>query len=38
MGDVVAFCFFGDCSKFWKSFIRECVEYRSVFFEDLSLE
>lgn len=38
VGDAVALCSFGDCSKLWKSFIRECVEHRSVFPEDLSLE
>ncbi|XP_014642761.1 PREDICTED: helicase with zinc finger domain 2 [Ceratotherium simum simum] len=38
VGDAVALCSFGACSKLWKSFIRECVEHRSVCPEDLSLE
>lgn len=38
VGDAMALCSFGDCSKLWKSFIRECVEHRSVCPESLSLE
>ncbi|XP_045385326.1 helicase with zinc finger domain 2 isoform X3 [Lemur catta] len=38
VGDAVALCSFGTCSKLWKSFIRECVERRSVLPEGLSLE
>lgn len=38
VGDAVALCSFGACSKLWKSFIRECVERHSVCPEGLSLE
>ncbi|XP_036099976.1 helicase with zinc finger domain 2 isoform X1 [Molossus molossus] len=38
VGDAVALCSFGACSKLWKSFIRQCVEHRSVCPEGLSLE
>ncbi|XP_054433461.1 3'-5' exoribonuclease HELZ2 isoform X2 [Pteronotus mesoamericanus] len=38
VGDAVALCSFGACSKLWKSFIRECVQHRSVCPEGLSLE
>ncbi|XP_054994475.1 helicase with zinc finger domain 2 isoform X2 [Sorex araneus] len=38
VGDAVALCSFGACSKLWKSFIRECVEHHSVCPQDLSLE
>ncbi|XP_028380842.2 LOW QUALITY PROTEIN: helicase with zinc finger domain 2 [Phyllostomus discolor] len=38
VGDAVALCSFGACSKLWKSFVRQCVEHHSVFPEDLSLE
>ncbi|XP_047396940.1 helicase with zinc finger domain 2 isoform X2 [Sciurus carolinensis] len=38
VGDAVALCSFGACSKLWRSFIRECVEHRSVCPESLSLE
>ncbi|KAM5304642.1 3'-5' exoribonuclease HELZ2 [Glossophaga mutica] len=38
VGDAVALCSFGACSKLWKSFIRQCAEHRSVFPEDLALE
>ncbi|CAH6776633.1 Helz2 [Phodopus roborovskii] len=37
VGDAVALCSSGACRKLWKSFIRECIEHRSVFPEDLSL-
>ncbi|KAM6147767.1 3'-5' exoribonuclease HELZ2 isoform 2-T2 [Erethizon dorsatum] len=37
VGDAVALCSFGACSKLWKSFIRECMEHRSIFPEGLSL-
>ncbi|XP_048205677.1 helicase with zinc finger domain 2 isoform X2 [Perognathus longimembris pacificus] len=37
VGDAVALCSFGACSKLWKSFIRECIEHRSVCPEGLSL-
>ncbi|XP_036915978.1 helicase with zinc finger domain 2 [Sturnira hondurensis] len=37
VGDAVALCSFGACSKLWKSFLRQCAEHRSVFPEDLSL-
>lgn len=38
VGDAMALCSFGACSKLWKSFIYECVEHRSVCPEGLSLE
>ncbi|KAK2493574.1 hypothetical protein MC885_018023 [Smutsia gigantea] len=38
VGDAVALCSYGACSKLWKSYIRECVEHRSVCPEGLSLE
>lgn len=38
VGDAVALCSFGACSKLWKSFIRQCVAHRSVYPEGLSLE
>ncbi|XP_036281818.1 helicase with zinc finger domain 2 [Pipistrellus kuhlii] len=38
VGDAVALCSFGACSKLWKSFIRQCVAHRSVCPEGLSLE
>lgn len=38
VGDAVALCSFGACSKLWKSFIRQCVTHRSVYPEGLSLE
>ncbi|KFO37510.1 Peroxisomal proliferator-activated receptor A-interacting complex 285 kDa protein [Fukomys damarensis] len=37
VGDAMALCSFGACSKLWKSFIRECVEHNSIFPEGLSL-
>lgn len=38
VGDAVALCSFGACSKLWKSFVRECVQRRSVCPKGLSLE
>lgn len=38
VGDAVALCSFGACSKLWKGFIKECSEHRSMWPEDLSLE
>uniref|UniRef100_A0A8C5XPG5 Helicase with zinc finger 2 n=1 Tax=Microcebus murinus TaxID=30608 RepID=A0A8C5XPG5_MICMU len=38
VGDAVALCSFGACSKLWKSFVRECVQQRSVCPAGLSLE
>ncbi|XP_036757595.2 helicase with zinc finger domain 2 isoform X2 [Manis pentadactyla] len=38
VGDAVALCSYGACSKLWKSYIRECVEHHSVCPEGLSLE
>ncbi|ELK04416.1 Peroxisomal proliferator-activated receptor A-interacting complex 285 kDa protein [Pteropus alecto] len=38
VGDAVALCSFGACSKLWKSFIRECVDRHSVCPKSLSLE
>lgn len=38
VGDAVALCSFGACSRLWRSFIRECVEHHSVCPASLSLE
>uniref|UniRef100_A0A5F8GV91 RNA helicase n=1 Tax=Monodelphis domestica TaxID=13616 RepID=A0A5F8GV91_MONDO len=38
VGDAVALCSFGRCSKVWKHFIQECVEMRSVSPVDLTME
>ncbi|XP_007952888.2 helicase with zinc finger domain 2 [Orycteropus afer afer] len=38
VGDAVALCSFGACSRLWKSFIRECIEHQSIFPQGLSLE
>ncbi|XP_023560032.1 helicase with zinc finger domain 2 isoform X2 [Octodon degus] len=37
VGDAVALCSFGACSKLWKSFIRGCIDHHSIFPEGLSL-
>ncbi|XP_044515585.1 helicase with zinc finger domain 2 [Gracilinanus agilis] len=38
VGDAVALCSFGHCSKVWKHFIQECVEMGSVSPVDLTME
>ncbi|XP_074867921.1 3'-5' exoribonuclease HELZ2 [Carettochelys insculpta] len=38
VGDAVALCSHGQCSKIWKRFIQECIEKGSVTPETLSLE
>uniref|UniRef100_A0A7N4P008 Helicase with zinc finger 2 n=1 Tax=Sarcophilus harrisii TaxID=9305 RepID=A0A7N4P008_SARHA len=38
VGDAVALCSFGRCSKVWKHFIQECIEMRSVSPVDLTME
>uniref|UniRef100_A0A8D0MAG4 RNA helicase n=1 Tax=Sus scrofa TaxID=9823 RepID=A0A8D0MAG4_PIG len=38
VGDAVALCSFGTCSRLWKGFIRECVAHQSICPEGLSLE
>nr|XP_055162069.1 helicase with zinc finger domain 2 isoform X2 [Nyctereutes procyonoides] len=38
VGNALALCSSGACSKLWKSFIRECVKHHSVCPESLSLE
>ncbi|XP_074066579.1 3'-5' exoribonuclease HELZ2 isoform X2 [Macrotis lagotis] len=38
VGDAVALCSFGRCSKVWKHFIQECVEMHSVSPVDLTME
>lgn len=38
VGDAVALCSVGACSKLWKCFIRDCMEHHSVCPPDLSLE
>ncbi|NXK71659.1 HELZ2 Helicase, partial [Amazona guildingii] len=37
VGDAVALCSHGQCSKVWKRFIQECIEKESVFPEDLTM-
>uniref|UniRef100_A0A7M4EGY0 Helicase with zinc finger 2 n=1 Tax=Crocodylus porosus TaxID=8502 RepID=A0A7M4EGY0_CROPO len=37
VGDAVALCSYGQCSKLWKRFIQECIEKRSVSPETLTL-
>nr|XP_021533534.1 helicase with zinc finger domain 2 [Neomonachus schauinslandi] len=38
VGNAVALCSFGACSKLWKSFIRECVRHCSICPKTLTLE
>ncbi|XP_013927115.1 PREDICTED: helicase with zinc finger domain 2-like, partial [Thamnophis sirtalis] len=38
VGDAVALCSHGQCSKIWKSFIKKCIEKKSVIPETLTLE
>ncbi|XP_006897012.1 PREDICTED: helicase with zinc finger domain 2 [Elephantulus edwardii] len=38
VGNALALCSFGACSRLWKAFIRECVKHGSVCPQDLSLE
>ncbi|XP_074144959.1 LOW QUALITY PROTEIN: 3'-5' exoribonuclease HELZ2 [Sminthopsis crassicaudata] len=38
VGDAVALCSFGRCSKVWKHFIQECIEMSSVSPVDLTME
>ncbi|XP_038605944.1 helicase with zinc finger domain 2 [Tachyglossus aculeatus] len=38
VGDAVALCSFGQCSRVWKHFIQECIEKGSVSPEGLTLE
>ncbi|NXI93855.1 HELZ2 Helicase, partial [Psophia crepitans] len=37
VGDAVALCSHGRCSKVWKRFIQQCIENGSVFPEDLTM-
>ncbi|XP_050763426.1 helicase with zinc finger domain 2 [Gymnogyps californianus] len=37
VGDAVALCSHGQCSKVWKRFIQQCIEKGSVFPEDLTM-
>ncbi|NXW54855.1 HELZ2 Helicase, partial [Eurystomus gularis] len=37
VGDAVALCSHGQCSKVWKRFIQQCIEKRSVFPENLTM-
>lgn len=37
VGDAVALCSHGQCSKVWKRFIQECIEKKSAFPEDLTM-
>ncbi|XP_060086564.1 helicase with zinc finger domain 2 [Heteronotia binoei] len=38
VGDAVALCSYGQCSKVWKSFIKECIEKETVTPKTLTLE
>ncbi|XP_063152940.1 3'-5' exoribonuclease HELZ2 [Candoia aspera] len=38
VGDAVALCSYGQCSKIWKSFIKKCIAKRSITPETLTLE
>ncbi|XP_054835850.1 LOW QUALITY PROTEIN: helicase with zinc finger domain 2 [Eublepharis macularius] len=38
VGDAVALCSYGQCSKVWKSFIKECIEKGTVTPKTLTLE
>ncbi|XP_050774201.1 helicase with zinc finger domain 2 isoform X2 [Gopherus flavomarginatus] len=38
VGDAVALCSYGQCSKVWKRFLQECIEKGSVSPETLTLE
>ncbi|XP_042318316.1 helicase with zinc finger domain 2 [Sceloporus undulatus] len=38
VGDAVALCSYGRCSKVWKGFIRECIDHRTMAPETLTLE
>ncbi|XP_044310820.1 helicase with zinc finger domain 2 isoform X2 [Varanus komodoensis] len=38
VGDVVALCSHGQCSKIWKGFVKECIEMKAVAPETLTLE
>ncbi|XP_068119530.1 3'-5' exoribonuclease HELZ2 [Hyperolius riggenbachi] len=38
VGDVVALCSFGACSRIWRNYLRECVEAGSASPPDLSVE
>ncbi|KAM9296553.1 3'-5' exoribonuclease HELZ2 [Gastrophryne carolinensis] len=38
VGDVVALCSFGSCSRIWRNYLRECVEVGSASPPDLNVE
>ncbi|XP_075702433.1 3'-5' exoribonuclease HELZ2 [Rhinoderma darwinii] len=38
VGDVVALCSFGGCSRIWRNYLRECVEAKSANPTDLNVE
>ncbi|CAN2389921.1 Helicase with zinc finger [Pristimantis euphronides] len=38
VGDVVALCSFGGCSRIWRNYLRECVEKGSAVPTDLNVE
>ncbi|KAG8567173.1 hypothetical protein GDO81_013523 [Engystomops pustulosus] len=38
VGDVVALCSFGGCSRIWRSYLRECEEVGSAMPKDLGVE
>uniref|UniRef100_A0A8D0LCQ7 DNA2/NAM7 helicase-like C-terminal domain-containing protein n=1 Tax=Sphenodon punctatus TaxID=8508 RepID=A0A8D0LCQ7_SPHPU len=38
VGDAIALCSYGQCSKIWKRFVQECIEKRNVTPESLTLE
>ncbi|XP_070600520.1 3'-5' exoribonuclease HELZ2 [Erythrolamprus reginae] len=38
VGDAIALCSHGQCNKIWKSFIKKCIEMKSITPETLTLE
>uniref|UniRef100_A0A4W3ISV0 Helicase with zinc finger 2 n=1 Tax=Callorhinchus milii TaxID=7868 RepID=A0A4W3ISV0_CALMI len=38
VGDAVALCSVGKCSKIWKRYIQECIDKSGIYPEDLSME
>ncbi|GCC22642.1 hypothetical protein chiPu_0001030 [Chiloscyllium punctatum] len=38
VGDAVALCSVGNCSKIWKNYIQECIDNRGIYPEDLTME
>ncbi|XP_060692315.1 helicase with zinc finger domain 2 isoform X2 [Hemiscyllium ocellatum] len=38
VGDAVALCSVGNCSKIWKNYIQECIDNQGIYPEDLTME